>query len=186
MAAVSRSSRSVLARIAFGILTLADLCSLRADAQQPVVPSPSAHVLIPFLANATKPADLEFEGAECEVDKTGNTMECEFQQVFLTTTAVAPQTCVITTNRYGRTFHKQAGARWVSSEAPVGACGFVDITTLQNDGGVRWTMETRKTITRRDGGAQCHGVDEQRETLSWQNLRRALPCTFVQPGGLSR
>ena len=35
----------------------------------------------------------------------------------------------------------------------------------------------------------CDGrrsVEDTTETLSWQNVRRPLPCRFVQPGGLSR
>jgi hypothetical protein len=186
MAAVFDPTTSGPARVAFSILTVVGICSPQVDAQQAVVQAPPSHIVIPFLANATRPADLEFEGGECEIDKTGNTMECEFQQIFLTTSAVAPQTCLITTNRYERTFQKQTSTRWVSNEGPAGVCAVVDVATLQDDGGVKWTMETRKVITRRDASPQCQGLDEQRETLSWQNVRRALPCTFVQPGGLGR
>ena len=141
---------------------------------------------IPFLANATKPADLGFEGGECDVDKTGNTMECQFQQVMLTTSDFAPQTCLITTNRYERVFKRQTSTRWVSREGPAGPCGVVDTFTLQDDGGVKWTMAMQKMVTRKDASPQCLGIDEQPETLSWQNIRRALPCTFIQPGGLGR
>jgi hypothetical protein len=160
--------------------------SPRAGARQNPVAPPSRHVVIPFLANPMKPAALEFEGAECEVDETGNTMACEFQQVFLTTSDFAPQTCMITTNRYDRTFRKLSATRWVSSAPPAGVCGVVETTTLQDDGGVKWTMETRKVITRKDAAPECRNSDEEAETLSWQNLRRPLPCSFVQPGGLSR
>ena len=149
-------------------------------------PAQSSHIVIPFLANATKPADLDFEGGECDIDRAGTTMACQFQQVLLTTSDLAPRTCLITTNRYQRTFQKQANAQWVSKEGPSGICGVVDIATLQDDGGVRWTMETHKVVTSRGASSQCRTLDEERETLSWQNIRRALPCTFVQPGGLSR
>ena len=47
-------------------------------------------VIIPSLASATRPADLGFEGVECERTLNGQKMECTFQQVFLTTSAVAP------------------------------------------------------------------------------------------------
>jgi hypothetical protein len=160
----------------------------------------SSHIVIPFLANASKPADLDFQGGECDVDSSdasGNTMECTFQQVFLTTTGVAPDTCMITTSRYQRTFRREAApgrasqaptsgtsVRWVSTEGPEGDCGLLDVATLQYEGGVKWTMEMRKTATKRD--AACRAQESDVETLSWQNVRRALPCRFVQPGGLSR
>jgi hypothetical protein len=165
---------------------------------QPAVPggpqTAARHITIPFLANATRPADLSFEGGECEIDRTGNTMTCEFQQVFFTTSDLAPQTCLVTTSRYARTFTKQAplngtgpggNTRWVSSQAPEGLCGISETTTLQDDGTVKWTMETRKRVTRNDADPACRAVDERPETLSWQNLRRALPCAFIQPGGIT-
>ena len=153
-------------------------------AQHATSASPS-HVVIPFLANATKPTDLDFEGAECELDTSGNRMSCTFQQVFLTTSAVAPDTCLITTNRYQREFRRDTASRWVSTEGPEGVCGLLDVATLDDEGGVRWTMETHKVVTKKDASA-CQAYDTQSEMLSWQNTRRRLPCTFVQPGGLSR
>jgi hypothetical protein len=147
---------------------------------------PRSHVVIPFLANATKPADLDFQGGECERDASGNRMDCTFQQVFLTTSDLAPDTCLITTNRYERTFRRDTATRWVSTEGPEGACGLLDVSTLQSDGGVKWTMETHKVMTKRDASPACQSSDPQAETLSWQNIRRPLPCRFVQPGGLSR
>ena len=152
----------------------------------------SAHVVIPLLANATKPNDLDFQGGECELDASGMAMECVFQQAFLTTSSAAPDTCLITTNRYERTFKRAdaaAGAartstRWVSTEGPEGDCGMLDVATLQYDGGIRWTMETKKIATKKD--ASCRALEGESETLSWQNLRRPLPCRFVQPGGLAK
>jgi hypothetical protein len=152
----------------------------------------SSHVVIPLLANATRPSDLDFQGGECELDPGRTTMECVFQQAFLTTSSVAPDTCLITTNRYQRTFRRQtaaggtafAPARWVSTEGPEGDCGMLDVATLQYDGGVKWTMETKKVATKKD--AACRALEGESETLSWQNLRRPLPCKFVQPGGLAR
>jgi hypothetical protein len=147
--------------------------------------SPS-HIVIPFLANATKPTDLDFEGGECELAASGNRMACTFQQVFLTTSDVAPDTCLVTTNRYERVFNRDSATRWVSTEGPEGVCGLLDIATLQDDGGVRWTMETRKVATKKDASSRCQTMNAERETLSWQNIRRPLPCRFIQPGGLSR
>jgi len=152
-------------------------------AQSPV--SASGRVIVPFLANATRPADLQFEGAECERGPDGNRMECTFQQVFLTTSAVVPDTCLITTNRYARTFEldPDAANRWVSREGQDGVCGIVDVVTLRDGGNARWTMEMHKLATKKD--AACTTLETAPETFSWQNMRRPLPCRFVQPGGLA-
>jgi hypothetical protein len=158
--------------------------SPRPAAQSPAT-SPE-RVIIPFLANATRKEDLEFEGVECERIPNGTRMECTFQQVFLTMSAVVPDTCLITTNRYARTFERdrETANRWVSSEGPDGLCGIVDVVTLHDTGKGQWTMETRKVATKSDGGATCTTMEIGRETFSSQNIRRPLPCRFVQPGGL--
>jgi hypothetical protein len=153
-------------------------------AQVPAGPA-SAHVTIPFLASATKPADLGFEGAECDVDKTGDSMACQFQQVFLTTSDVVADTCLVTTSRYERSFRRQSAARWVSTEGPAGPCGLLDVVTLQDEGGVRWTMTMQKVVTA-DATPACRSLTVPSETLGWQNIRRPLPCRFVQPGALGR
>jgi hypothetical protein len=171
--------------IAALIMPTFGICPQPSFAQGIASPLP-AHVVIPFLANATKPTDLGFEAAECELDASGDRMTCTFQQVFLTTSALARDTCLITTNRYGRVFRRESSNRWISTLGPEGACGLLDVATLQDDGGVKWTMETRKVVTNRDAAATCREMDTRPETLSWQNIRRPLPCTFVQPGGLSR
>ena len=177
-----------------GLLVLGSVTSAPVNGQ-PIQGRQAAHVTIPFLANATRLADLSYEGGECDVGQTGNTMTCEFQQVFFTMSDIAPQTCLVTTNRYARTFTKQGplsgkatvgNTRWVSRGAPEGPCGVSETTTLQDDGTVKWTMETRKLVTRRDPDPACRAVDERPETLSWQNLRRPLPCVFIQPGGITR
>jgi hypothetical protein len=142
------------------------------------------HLSIPFLANASRPAALEFEAGECDIDASGRSMICRFQQLFLTTADAAPNTCLVTTNGYERRFEKQGATDWVSREGPDGDCGIVDVATLRDNGGVRWTMEMRKIVTRRDASARCRAADEAPETLSWQNVRRELPCRFVQPGAL--
>src|SRR5262252_7626734 len=84
-------------------------------------PAPRSHITIPFLANATKPKDLEFEGAECDMDAGGTRMTCAFQQLFLTTSSMAPDTCLVTTNRYDRVFHLDSPNHWTSTEGPAGA-----------------------------------------------------------------
>ena len=167
------------------ILTAAALAGQSAFAQAPARPASPSHVVIPFLANTTKPADLEFEGGECDLDASGNRMTCAFQQLFLTTSQVAPDTCLVTTNRYERVFQRDSPNHWTSREGPQGVCGVVDIATLQDQGGVRWTMELRKDVTKKDGGPSCPTIDVTPEVFSWQNIRRSLPCRFVQPGGLT-
>src|SRR6266550_6731315 len=152
-------------------------------AQTPAQSSPS-HVVIPFLANATKSTDLDFEGGECDVDASGDRMTCTFQQVFLTTSPVAPDTCLITTHSYERVFRRESATRWTNAEGPEGICGVMDVTTLQDDGGVRWTMELHKTVTKKDAAPACQTTDPESELFSWQNIRRSLPCKFVQPAGL--
>jgi hypothetical protein len=172
----------MVTRLSLVVSALAVAICTPAHAQNP----PPTHVVIPFLANATKPSALEFEGAECEMNRSGTSLRCEFEQVFLTTSDLAPDTCLVTTNRYAKTFARGSEGRWVSSEIPAGACGVSEVVTLQDGGGVRWTMETRKVVTRKNAAPACAGAEEPPETLSWQNLRRPLPCKFVQPGGLSR
>lgn len=174
----------VLASCAVAAILAAELWRQDLLAQPPG--GSASHVVIPFLANATKPADLEFEGAECERDASAATMDCAFQQVFLTTSPVAPDTCLVTTNRYERSFRHEAPNRWVSVEGPSGDCGLVDAVTLRDEGGVRWTMELSRVATKKDASPACRSQDDQLTTLSWQNIRRPLPCRFVQPGGLGR
>src|SRR6476469_3392068 len=89
--------------------------------------APGSHVVIPFLANETRPAALEFEGGECDVAAGGGAMTCTFQQVFLTVSDVAPETCLVTTNRYQRNFHHEGDGSWVSAQGPEGGCGVVDV-----------------------------------------------------------
>src|SRR5438552_3473780 len=130
-------------RVLLGIVVVCLVCHASLHARPPAAAGQgpgASHVTIPFLANATKPADLDFEGGECDVDPTGRTMTCQFQQVILTASPLNADTCLVTTNRYERTFQKESNTRWVSTEGPEGACGVVDVATLQDDGGVRWTM----------------------------------------------
>src|SRR5437899_9023933 len=81
-------------------------------AQTPAPPRSPSHIVIPFLANATKPTGLDFEGAECDLDASGDRMTCAFQQVFLTTSPVVADTCLITTNSYDRVCRRESATRW--------------------------------------------------------------------------
>lgn len=146
--------------------------------------SPRSHVTIPFLANASKPTDLEYEGADCDIDAGGSRMTCAFQQLFLTTSSLAPDTCLVTTNRYDRVFQRDSPNHWTSSEGPEGVCGLLDVATLTDGGGVRWTMELKKEVTRKEGAVACATMKVETEVFSWQNIRRSLPCKNVQPGAL--
>ena len=144
----------------------------------------SSRIVVGTLANDSNPSDLDFQGAECLVAPSGRAMDCAFQQVFLTLAPLDSQTCLVTTNSFERHFEKEDETHWVSREAPLGACGEVDSATLINDSGeIRWTLEYRKTKTRRDEAA-CRGDDPPVERYSWKNARRRLPCTFVQPGAV--
>lgn len=147
----------------------------------PLLTQATPPVVIPFLANATSAAEIGYEGAECTPG--GSTMRCAFQQVFVTTSPVVPDTCLVTTNRYERIFRKESPERWTSTEGPTGACGILDIATLTDHGGVKWTMDLQKRATRKEA-PECRAIDESIETLSWETIRRPLPCRFIQPGGL--
>jgi len=156
----------------------------RQAAARPAPGQRAARLVIPFLANATNPSSLEFEGAECELQADGQRMTCEFEQVMLTTTDLSPQTCFVTTNRYPRSFQRESAATWSSRSDPSGECGIVEAVLLRDGGGVRWTMDLRKVVTRRDASAACRAAADEVETFSWEGVRRPLPCAFVQPGAL--
>jgi hypothetical protein len=147
--------------------------------------SPQRHVTIPFLANASKPADLEYEAAECDIDADGSRMTCAFQQLFLTTSSLVDDTCLVTTNRYDRVFRLDSPSHWISTEGPEGACGLLDVATLTDGGGVKWTMELKKEVTLKEGSVACLTMKVPTEVFSWQNIRRHLPCRNIQPGALT-
>ena len=136
------------------------------------------------LANANNPSDLDYQGGECEIDAAGTQMECGFQQVFLTISPLDAQTCLITTNQYARIFQKQSPTRWVSSDGPEGECGLLDVATLEDEGNmIQWSLELKTVATNKDL-ASCRGDQPPPERLSWRNVRRPLPCRFVQPGAI--
>lgn len=141
---------------------------------------------IPYLANATKPADLDFTAAECDLVANGEEMDCRFRQVFLTTSGVDAMSCVITTNGYERIFRRQTGARWVSEGTPAGDCGVVETTTLEEGGGTRWTMTIRTAATLRADQPECRAATQAPEVYDWRGVKRKLPCTSIQPGAIER
>lgn len=171
-------------RSAFGAGVLLTAALTSAPFAQTTPHPPQSHLTIPFLASVDKPNALEFEGGECDVAADGTHMTCAFQQLFLTTSEITPDTCLVTTNRYERAFRRDAPDRWISTEGPAGVCGILDIAALKDGGGVRWTLELRKEVTKKDAAPSCQNVDATPEAYSWQNIRRPLPCRFVQPGGL--
>ncbi len=144
------------------------------------------HTSIPFLAGTPQRGLIAYEGAECDAGPDGKTMRCAFQQVFLTTENSPPDTCMITTNAYDLVFQRESPTRWISRAMPQGICGVAETVTLDDDGGVRWTMTLTTAATRRDAAPECRDVQDSREVMAWQDLRRPLPCAYVQPGGLRR
>ncbi len=149
-------------------------------------PAAAQHRSVPFLVGAPQPGIVAYEGAECDTDGNGDTLRCAFQQVFLTTDNAPPDTCMVTTNAYDVVFARESATRWVSRTPPRDTCGIVDTVTLEDGGGVRWTMTLTTTATRKDAAPECRAVNDTQETMTWQDVRRRLPCTFVQPGGLRR
>src|SRR5262245_40672223 len=112
----------------------------------------SSHIVI---ANLAKPGELDFEGGTC--DRGDDTMTCTFQQILLQHKA-GSDTCQIITNRYQLSFQRQTATRWVSNEGPNGACGVIEITTVQEDpqgGGVLWTMTSQKIVTNKNANDFC-------------------------------
>lgn len=143
-----------------------------------------ASFTIPYLANATKPADLDFTAAECDAASNGEQMACRFRQVFLTPSLIDATACVITTNGYERTFRRETPTHWVSAEAPVGVCGLMETTTLEDGGATRWTMTLRTAATRGEDLPECRVALPTPEVYDWRSTKRPLPCTSVQPGAI--
>jgi hypothetical protein len=149
---------------------------------------PSHVILIP-MANMSQPADVDFQGGACDIERTGETMRCAFQQVLLSPAPDDPTTCSITTNRYEQVFQKQDVRRWVSNVGPDGVCGVVVVTTLQQaEGGLpgiwQTSMNNQKIVTNKAASPLCNALTTTPEVLSWNYQRRALPCKFVKGGSL--
>jgi hypothetical protein len=141
---------------------------------------------IPYLANDSKPQDLDFAAAKCDVAQDGQRMECRFRQVFVTTASHDATVCVITSNGYTLPFDKVSATRWVSVGAPDGVCGVVETTTLDDGGGTRWTMTVRRAATGDIDRDECRARPVESEVYSWRNVRRPLPCRTIQPGAIER
>ena len=172
--------------VALGFVAIGQGSLSSAGAPQSSSVEARAPLTIPFLANTRKPADLDFAAAECDVAENGERMTCRFRQVFLTTSAVDSASCVITTNGYERIFRRETSSRWVSQSAPSGACGVVETTTLEDGGGTRWTMTIQSATTVRSSQPECLAGSQEPDVYDWQNVKRKLPCTFIQPGAIER
>ena len=149
-----------------------------------VASAAETHLTIPYLAS-TKPGDIEFAAAECDVEKTGEQMTCRFRQVFVTVASIDTTACVITSNGYDQTFHRNAPTHWISVSEPVGDCGIVESTTLEDGGSTRWTMKVETKPTRGGDRAECRRA-ELPAVYSWTDIKRTLPCTTIQPGSIER
>jgi hypothetical protein len=156
------------------------------SAQPSATPAGVRHVTIPYLANATRPSDLDFAAAQCDIGPSGERMECRFRQLFLTIAPLDPAACVLTTNGYERTFSRESATTWTDADPPSGDCGVVETTTLEDGGGVRWTMTIRKAATQSADRAACAASPDSVEVYSWRAVKRALPCTSIQPGAIER
>ena len=149
-----------------------------------VASAASTHLTIPYLAS-TKPGDIEFAAAECDVTQSGEQMTCRFRQVFVTIASIDTTACVITSNGYEQTFHRNLPTHWSSVSEPVGDCGIVESTTLEDGGGTRWTMTIETKPTRGGDRAECRAA-EPPAVYSWTDIKRTLPCTTIQPGSIER
>ena len=159
------------------------------QAQSPVGTAiAESHLTIPYLAS-TKPGDIEFAAAECDIvtagDHAGDEMNCRFRQVFVTVTSIDTTACAITSNGYEQRFRRDTPTRWVSMETPDADCGLIETTTLDDGGGTRWTLTISTSATKRSDRAECQ-VPTAPSVYSWQNVKRALPCTSIQPGSIER
>ncbi|MGE3957748.1 MAG: hypothetical protein AB7H96_13595 [Vicinamibacterales bacterium] len=143
------------------------------------------HITIPYLANSTRPSDLDYAAAQCDIAPNDRSMICRFRQVFLTPTSLDPSSCAITSNGYEQLFRRESTTRWVSAMDPEGECGLVEATTLEDGGGTRWSMTVKTTSTRNRDRAECQAA-ERSETYDWRAVKRMLPCTSVQPGAIER
>jgi hypothetical protein len=145
----------------------------------------AATLAIPFLASASKPADLDFMAAECDVHANGERLACRVRQLFLTVSSIDATACVITTNGYEQTFTRAAAGRWASESAAEGECGIVTTTTLEDGGGTRWTMTMSTRATRHLDVPACRSSAPP-EVYDWRSVKRALPCSAIQPGAIER
>ena len=182
MSAANKARPAVLCVLL--ILFMADQArDLRAQPTSP--PATATTVTIPYLANASEPAALDFLAAACDRAPDGARLDCRFRQVFVTPTSADPTSCAITTNGYEQTFRRQTDTRWVDTSPRQGDCPVTETTTLEDGGGTRWTLTIRTAATTRDL-PQCRGRADNELRYTSQNVRRALPCTSIQPGAIER
>ena len=115
----------------------------------------------------------------------GSRMECTFQQVFLTTSAIVPETCLITTNR-SRDLRPRSRLCKSMGEPRGPRRGLRHRRRRHLARHRQRSMDAGNAQGRHeaDGAATCGAMETGPETLSGQNIRRPLPCRFVQPGGL--
>jgi hypothetical protein len=180
-------ARCVWVRLGLISLVLGAGAELAATAAQaPQGRQPERRLTIPYLANDSKPQDLDFAAAECDLAQDGQRMDCRFRQVFVTTASHDATACVITSNGYALPFDKVSATRWVSVGAPDGVCGVVETTTLDDGGGTRWTMTIRRAATGDIDRDECRARPVESEVYSWKNVRRPLPCRTIQPGAIER
>ena len=142
------------------------------------------HLTIPYLAS-TKPGDIEFAAAECDVTQNGERMTCRFRQVFVTVASIDTTACVITSDGYEQVFRRDTQTRWIDDTHPVGDCGIVESTTLEDGRGTRWSMKIETKPTRGGDLAECRAA-EPPAVYSWTDIKRTLPCTTIQPGSIER
>jgi hypothetical protein len=183
-----RSRRARLTSVTAGIalVGIAGGGSSSAHAQGRAADALPQRLTIPYLANKTKPADLDFTAAQCDVASNGEQMTCRFRQVFLTIASFDATTCVITTNGYESILRRETNVRWVGETAPTGDCGVVETTVLDDGGGTHWTMTIRTAATRRTDQPECRAAPREVEVYDWLGVRRKLPCTSIQPGAIER
>ena len=115
-------------------------------------------------------------------------MRCRFRQVFITPVSFDASTCAITSNGYELTFRRASTTltRWTSKDAPQGACGVVETHTLDDGGGTRWTLTITSEATAPDGGSACPAGRGETLVYDWRTMKRALPCSKIQPGAIER
>jgi hypothetical protein len=154
---------------------------------QAIDSSGATQLVIPFLANADKPSDLDYAAAACDVAAGGREMSCRFRQLFITPAGFDATACVITTNSYERTFRRDTPTRWTSADAPTGICGLVETTTLVDGGQTQWTMTTQTVATANLSRADCRAAAAGTpETYTSRNVKRPLACATIQPGAIER
>jgi hypothetical protein len=144
------------------------------------------NISIGQMTNASA-GEVDFVGAECKIDGTGNAMPCQFRQVLLR--LVEMRTCEVWTTGWENAFTRQSDLRWVSNEGPSGICGVVEITTLEQEkaNSPLWTMETRKIVTNKNADQTlCKIPDETPAKYTWRDSTRKLPCEFIRPAAINR